>query len=216
MVYGELGKYPISVIMKVHMIRFWCRILIGKEFKLSFLLYKLMYINFINYGYENKRLSFIQNILNNCGISNIWLNQNSCSSVWLSSSVEQKLKDQFFQEWSENMNSTSKGLCYRIFKTELKIEKYISILPYNYMFNFCKFRCDGHRLPVETGRWHNVSRADRLCHLCDFADIGDEFHYIMLCSYLKQKGKNIYRVIAVIMSIPSNLISYFLHVILLY
>ena len=110
--------------------------------------------------------SFIQNILNNCGMSNIWLNQNSCSSVWLSCSVKQKLKDQLFHEWSENMNSTSKGLCYRIFKTELKIEKYISSLPYNYMFN-CKFKCGGHRLPVEMERWHNVSRADRLFHLCD-------------------------------------------------
>ena len=46
MVYGELGRYPISVIMKVRMIRFWCRILNGKEFKLSYLLYKLMYIIF--------------------------------------------------------------------------------------------------------------------------------------------------------------------------
>ena len=110
MVYGELGGYPISVIMKVRMIRFWWRILNGKEFKLSYLLYKLMYINLINYGYENKWLSFIQNILNSCGMSNIWLDQNSYSTDWLSSSVEQKLKDQFFQEWSENMNSTSKGL----------------------------------------------------------------------------------------------------------
>jgi len=33
MVYGELGRYSISVIMKVRMIRFWCRILTGKEFK---------------------------------------------------------------------------------------------------------------------------------------------------------------------------------------
>jgi hypothetical protein len=41
-------------------------------------------------------------------MSKIWLDQNSCSTAWLSSSVEQKLKDQFFQEWSENMNSTSK------------------------------------------------------------------------------------------------------------
>ena len=71
-----------------------------------------MYINFVNYGYENKWLSFIQNLLNSRGKSNIWLDQNSYSTVWLSSSVEQKLKDQFFQEWSENMNSTSKGLCY--------------------------------------------------------------------------------------------------------
>jgi hypothetical protein len=84
------------------------------------------------------------------------------------------------------------------------------------MFNFCKFRCGGHRLPVETRRWHNVSRADRLCHLCDSADIGDEFHYIMSCNYLKQERENIYRVIVAIMSIPSNLRSYFLHVMLLY
>ena len=72
MVYGELGRYPISVIMKVRMIRFWhIELLNGKEFKQYYLLYKLMYINFINYGYENKWLSFIQNILNNCGMSNI-------------------------------------------------------------------------------------------------------------------------------------------------
>ena len=38
MVYGELGRYPISVIMKVRMIRFWCIILNGKESKLSYLL----------------------------------------------------------------------------------------------------------------------------------------------------------------------------------
>ena len=38
------------------------------------------------------------------------------------------------------------------------------------MFYFCKLRCDGHRLPEETGRWHNGPRADRLCHLCDSDD----------------------------------------------
>jgi hypothetical protein len=43
-----------------------------------------------------------KNILSNCGMSNIWLNKNSCSSVSLSSSVEQKLKDQFFQEWFDH------------------------------------------------------------------------------------------------------------------
>ena len=65
-------------------------------------------------------------------------------------------------------------------------------------------------------KWHNVSRADRLCRLCDSDDIGDEFHYIMSCNYLKQERENIYRVIAVIISIPSNLMNYFLRVMLLY
>lgn len=45
---------------------------------------------------DMKTNGFMQNILNNCGMSNIWLDQNSYSTVWLSSSVEQKLKDQFF------------------------------------------------------------------------------------------------------------------------
>jgi hypothetical protein len=54
-------------------------------------------------------------------MSNIGFDQNSCSTVWLSSSVEEKLKDNFFQEWSENMNSTAKGLWYRMFKTGWKI-----------------------------------------------------------------------------------------------
>jgi hypothetical protein len=84
------------------------------------------------------------------------------------------------------------------------------------MFIFCKFRCGGHRLLVETGRWHNVLRADRLCHHCDSADSGDEFHYIMSCNYLKQERANFYRVGIVIMSISSNLRSYVLHVMLLY
>ena len=38
---------------------------------------------------------FIQNILNNCGMSNIWLGQNSYSTVLLTRSVEQKFKDHF-------------------------------------------------------------------------------------------------------------------------
>ena len=62
----------------------------------------------------------------------IYFAKNSYSTDWLSitSSVEKKIEYQFFQEWSENMNSPSKGLCYRIFKKELKIEKYISTILY--------------------------------------------------------------------------------------
>jgi len=37
MVYDELGRYPISVIMKVRMVKFWCRILNGKN--LNYLIY---------------------------------------------------------------------------------------------------------------------------------------------------------------------------------
>ena len=38
-------------------------------------------------------------------------------------------------------------------------------------------------LPVETGRWRRIRREDRKCHLCQL-EIGDEYHYMLTCSYL--------------------------------
>ena len=64
--------------------------------------------------------------------------------------------------------------------------------------------CASHYLKQERGNYlpsyycnngntfkFNVSRADRLCHICDSADIDDEFHYIMSCNYLKEEKRNI-------------------------
>ena len=46
----------------------------------------------------------------------------------------------------------------------------------------CKFRTNNIKLPVETGRWENIPRNDRICRLC-FTGIGDEFHYLFLCKH---------------------------------
>jgi len=151
------------------------------------MLYKLIYINYNKYGIENKWLLFIKSIFDNCGMSNIWQNQDCISKNWIVLSIEQKLKDQFRQEWFANVNQSSKGLCYKLFKTELKFENYITVLSLKNALKLCKFRCGNHRLPVETGRWQNVQRQERLCHLCESADIGDEFHYVMSCPFFKKE-----------------------------
>ena len=43
---------------------------------------------------------------------------------------KQNLKDQFFQKWSPQVDQSSKCLNYRIFKPSLKLEQYLTILPY--------------------------------------------------------------------------------------
>jgi hypothetical protein len=55
-------------------------------------------------------------VLDSCGFSNIWENQGNFNSKWLSLSLKQKLFDQFQQKWRSDMNNSSKGLCYKIFK----------------------------------------------------------------------------------------------------
>jgi hypothetical protein len=43
MIYGELERFPIEIDIKIRMVSFWARLLLGKETKLSYLSYKLLY-----------------------------------------------------------------------------------------------------------------------------------------------------------------------------
>jgi hypothetical protein len=44
MVYGELGRYPLEIDIKVRMISYWCKLIQGKQSKLSTIAYKLLYV----------------------------------------------------------------------------------------------------------------------------------------------------------------------------
>ena len=39
------------------------------------------------------------------------------------------------------------------------------------------------KLPIETGRWYNISKEHRKCSKCSENVIGDEFHYFSICSH---------------------------------
>ena len=43
----------------------------------------------------------------------------------------------------------------------------------------CKLRCSNLKLPIETGRWVNILKQNRKCHLCNL-EIGNEFHYLFV------------------------------------
>ena len=49
------------------------------------------------------------------------------------------------------------------------------------MKNVCKFRCRSHHLPVNNGRFIEVTQADLNCTLCKSGDVGDEYNYSCVC-----------------------------------
>ena len=65
-VYGELGRYPLSIKIKQRMVRYWSRILKSSEYKLT----KVMYIIY-NLHCKNVHLSpwiiYVSSIFQNCG-----------------------------------------------------------------------------------------------------------------------------------------------------
>ena len=53
MVYGELGRSPLYLLIKSRIVSFWCRMMHGKNEKFCYKLYKLLVHKFHN-GYQSK------------------------------------------------------------------------------------------------------------------------------------------------------------------
>lgn len=183
-VYGELYRFPLIIAIKTRIISYWADLIVGKESKYSSTLYNLLYMKHIN-GINFNWITRVKTILEECGMSYIWSSQTFCSKPWLVKSVKQILCDQFLQKWISDCNTSSKGLSYNLFMlSNFEFPYYLtSSLSCENKIILSKFRSSNHRLPIETGRWQNVPRENRLCHLC-FNDIGDEYHYILSCNVL--------------------------------
>jgi hypothetical protein len=50
------------------------------------------------------------------------------------------------------------------------------ILFKSYKVGITNFRTSNLYLPIATGRWDNIPREERICHLCK-ETIGDEYHF---------------------------------------
>ncbi len=180
-VYGELGEYPIEVAINTRMIGYWSRLITGKATKLSMIMYaSLLHLHSTN-RYSSPWICHIRDVLNNCGMSGIWLDQQVNNPEWLKKAVERKLKDQWITTWYSNI--FTKGICrsYSLYKEMYALEDYLLRLRKNIRIPLTKIRSNNNRLPVVTGRYENVSREERFCTKCRNDVVGDEYHIILLC-----------------------------------
>jgi hypothetical protein len=191
MVYGELGREPLLITMKLRTVTFWCRLLTGDQDKLSARMYKLLYALDCDGIYSSPWITFVKDLLNDTGLSYVWLNQGFAGEIEsFKKIVKTRLHDQYIQTWSSEIYNSSKCINYRIFKHDLHMENYLTILPVRSCRILSRFRCRNHKLPIEVGSYYNVDRNQRICTKCDSREIGDEFHYIFKCKYfLKPRRK---------------------------
>ena len=112
-------------------------------------------------------------IFNSCGLSNLWQNQGqNVNAKLISCIIRQNLQDQFIQQRYNDVNNSSKGQVYRIFKRSFGMENYLKVLS-----------------PVETGRLQGKPLGERFCTLFNNCQIGDEFHYILECDNIQKIRK---------------------------
>ena len=112
MIYGEVGEYPLYCSVKSQMINYWINNLCSKNNKLTSLLYTLILSKtYIDPNFSSNWLNCIKAILDDCGLSYIWISQEMRNKMWLKNYVKQNLKDQFLQRWKSDVENSSKSLC---------------------------------------------------------------------------------------------------------
>ena len=184
MVYGELGRFPLCIYLKLKALSFWFKLVGSKATKLNHRVYECL-IHLHNAGiYSSKWLLYIEHILNLCGLSYIWLLQGEDISLeWLKHVVKNILEAQFVSQWHSIMDDSSKCDYYRNFKISFEYERYLDLVPSNVYKFILKFRTCNHKLPIEIGRYANIERYLRICRYCTTNTVGDEYHYLFECTH---------------------------------
>ena len=192
MVYGETGMLPVEYQIKVRMISFWISLLTGKHDKISCIMYSMCLSLHNKNLLDFKWLEKIKQILIECGLPYVFDQQLMLDKKWLKTrllpQVKYYLKDQVVQKWQNEINFNSeKCFYYKNFEMEYQLKNYFNILPKALWIPLVKFRTRNHKLPIEFNSWTNFYKPEneRKCLICDLNDIGDEYHYVMICPVFK-------------------------------
>jgi hypothetical protein len=162
------------------MVSYWNKLLQNE--KLSSSIYRLL-LSLKNNGAQTfKWLNHVESPFNDSGLGYIFHSQNSSDYTRIKLLLNQILKDQFIQRWTNQMINSSRGQFYSSFKTEVSFENYLTRLSENNKIWITKLRTCNLKLPIEMGRWKNIPRENRTCHLCN-EEIGNAFHYLFICSF---------------------------------
>ena len=172
MIYGEIGKYPITAKIKMRMIKYTIRLTKGEGKKWSEILFKAM-INDTNTN-SYRWLNCIKNILRETGFP--MLTHQMYNIQRHAKTIQQTLIDQTLQELNTD---SSKCTYYKYIKDKPGMAYYLTCLSHKHTLSLMKFRTANHRLPIEIGRYTNTIRAARICPFC--SSVGDEYHYVMYC-----------------------------------
>ena len=189
MVYGEFGRFPLEIMVKSRMIKYWCKLISGKSTKISCIIYKLLYYMYRTDIYSSKWILKVKNIIQETGLNYIWLNNDVENIDNFCSIVNTKLHDHFTQKWNNDIFDSSKCLNYRLYKKELNLEKYICEMPLKSAIPLARYRTTNHRLPIEKGSWDRSRRDTRNCNLCNKNLLGDEYHFLLECDFFKTQRK---------------------------
>ena len=120
-------------------------------------------------------------------MGNIWReqliqNQDLSKSKKLVLDVKQRMKDISSQNITNELTENPSKLNFlAMYKNEHKFEKYLQMHNFEHRRAITKLRTSSHKLGIETGRWNNIQRENRICENCLYNNVDDEHHFLFEC-----------------------------------
>ena len=190
MVLGELGRLPLSYIINKRMINFWAKLVHDDKNKISAMVLRCISSMKTSSNWQSPWLCHIHKLLDHAGLSYIWHSPKTVPVNYLQKVYSLRSADIAKQKWKNDVSESSRCSIYKLSEKDLIFEEYLTNLPWPVAKQLCRLRTSNHRLPIEMGRYINIPRTNRFCLLCNDKVIGDEYHYVMICTHFSDIREN--------------------------
>ena len=180
--YGETGRVPLTVFRKIIMIKYWIKVISQDDSSLLKQVYIMLKNDTeANRNYNGKNwASHIKSILQQHGFEFVWNSQFGIEIPF--TAIRQRILDTYIQKWYSDINNSNRLQSYCVYKHDLKLEGYLTDITENkYKTALARFRTSSHNLFIETGRYDNTPRQEKICKSCNMKQIEDEYHFLLVC-----------------------------------
>ena len=124
-------------------------------------------------------VSMLRNMLCNFGFHDVWLAQGVANVNSFVSLFKQRVMDTFIQHWYSRIENSTRASFYNVF-TNFGFSDFLKhVNVKKYRIALTRLLVSSHRLNIETGRWSNIPRNERLCSICN--KLEDEYHFLFEC-----------------------------------
>ena len=130
-----------------------------------------------------KWLCRLKNIVDDCGLSYLWLNRSIMDTNQAKHLIHTRIEDVALHNWYTYISTSSMCTMYRLFKKQLNFDEHMLSCNNKERISLTKYRCANSKIPVYNKIYMYETE---LCTLYDLNVNGDEYHYIMICPYFRQ------------------------------
>ena len=100
------------------------------------------------------------------------------------------MKQKYISHWNQTLQNSQKLSFYNTIKNNYSPSTYLDLTRKNPLRKtLVKLRISCHKLRIETGRYDNIPRNERICNFCNCNKIEDETHFLLDCpAYSQVRG----------------------------